>query len=335
MKAEIIDPRVEPVPEAWEKLRTAEGLSDAWNPRALSALAWTSPWTVYLGLVFDKDTPVGLFVGDFGRYHRLKTEYARPGRPSFGFYFCRLLAGFNQGFAFDGALNDDDRRRACRAFELALRKRLGLRCFGIVYCDVTEESVGLVDGWFRLSRPVAPNVVLRNTWQDMDAYFADLPRSRRRTFGNIYRRVNESHEVEAIGGLNSIDPAQASRLEAAIRRKYLPKRGTLFPVPHHYFSQLNGQPSVRYFTHRIPKSNILESFDLSFIDNGAMYCTFTGSRESPMGKRLQLYHDQYLRQISFMIEHGLHTIEFGKGMIELKERFGCVQSPQFAVAAAF
>ena len=249
MKAEIIDPRTDPIPDGWEKLRGSEGLSAAWDANALTALAWCSQRTVYLGLVSDGDVPVALFTGDFGPYTPRKAQYSSPGKPSLGLYFCRLLAGFNQGFTFASALDLKDRRRACLAFERGLRRRLGLRCFGVVYNNLLDTTVGIVDGWFRLSRPVSPNIVLHNTWESMDDYFAGLPRSRRRTFTGIHEGVDASSEIRVRSGVDAVDPVQASRLDTMTRSKHLEANDVLVPLPHKYFEHLNNEPSVRYFIH--------------------------------------------------------------------------------------
>jgi len=335
VKVELFDPRVDALPPEWDKLRGAANLSAAWSADALTALSWGSARTVYLGLAYQGDEAVGLFTGEFGPYTPRKPRYSTPGKPATGFYFCRMLAGFSQGLAFHGELGWADRRNACRALEKALRLRLGLRCFGIVYGNVTDDSVGLVDGWLRLRRPVSPNIVLRNEWSTMDEYFDGLPRTRRRTFGQIYRNVAESDEVAVLSAVDHVDPEQASRLDVLTRSKYLGSGENLFPLPHAYFERLNGASGVRYFAHQSRESGALESFDLTFDQDGVLTTTVTGSRESRLSQRLHLYHDLYLREISYLIEHQLNTVEFGKGLFDLKSRFGCVRVPQYAVAAAF
>ncbi|MFD0556013.1 hypothetical protein FB566_1234 [Stackebrandtia endophytica] len=335
MKVELFDPRVDPLPPEWEKLRGSANLSAAWSAEALTALSWGSARTVYLGVAFQDDEPVGLFTGEFGPYAPRKPRYSTPGKPATGFYLCRMLAGFSQGMAFHDELGWSDRRAACRALEKALRLRLGLRCFGIIYGNVTDETVGLVDGWLRLRRPVSPNIVLRNEWSTMDEYLEGLPRTRRRTFSRIYRDVNESDEVTLLSPVDRIDPEQASRLDVLTRTKYLEPGENLFPLPHAYFEQLNNTAGVRYFAHQSSETGMLESFDLTFDQDGVLTTTVTGSRESRLSQRLHLYHDLYLREISYLIEHRLHTVEFGKGLFDLKSRFGCVRVPQYAVAAAF
>ncbi|PWS40476.1 hypothetical protein DKT74_32670, partial [Streptomyces sp. ZEA17I] len=46
----------------------------------------------------------------------------------------------------------------------------------------------------------APNTVLHNRWESMDAYFADLPRSRRRRLSALHRRAGEETLSSAARG---------------------------------------------------------------------------------------------------------------------------------------
>lgn len=328
MQAEIIDPTAEPVPADWEIFRKHEGLPAAWQADALTALAWCARRPVYLGVVRDGGQVAGLFVGDVAGVRSRRGEYAEPGStPLAGWFECRLLCGFTSGFALAAPLRPDGQAAVMAAFEKALRRRLGQRCLGILYRQVTNEMLPMVRRRFRPRIPTAPNTLLLNCWSDMQEYYADLPRDRRR---RLRRTHAEAAEHTRPFGTDEIDPVQASLLAQLTRRKH----GDLVPpIPPRYFGALNGTDGVRYIGHR--DGQRLLAFDLVFDDGDRLVTTVTGSLEAGDGGRRGLYFDLYLQEIEYMISNGRSGCEFGKGMVELKQRFGCVLVPQSAVIAAW
>ncbi|MGN9838484.1 GNAT family N-acetyltransferase [Nonomuraea sp. H19] len=329
MRAEIIDPTVEPVPADWELFRKREGLIAAWQADALTAVAWCSTRPVRLGVVRDGGQVIALFSGEVTRLPPSKGRYADLGRlPLTGWFNCRLLIGFTSGFAFATELSAKGRAAALDAFEKALRRRLGRHCLGILYRQITDDLLPMVGRRLRPRFATAPNTLLRNRWPDMDAYFGDLPRDRRRRLRKIHAEAAEGTRV--LAGVSEIDPVQASALAQATLRKH----GRFDPpLPARYFRALSGESEVRYFGHL--DGDRLLAFDLTFDDGRRLVTTVTGALEVRDGGRRNLYFDLYLREIAYMIEHGREGCEFGKGMAELKQRFGCELIPQSAVIAAW
>lgn len=329
MHAEIIDPTGEAVPADWEIFRKQEGLIAAWQARALTAVAWCSTRPVYLGVVRQGGEVVGLFVGSVGGPPRLRRGYAEPGSmPPVGWFDCHLPVGFTGGFAFAADLSAADRAEATAAFEKAVRRRLGRRCLGVLYRQVTAETLPAFDRRFRPRITTAPNTLLRNRWADLDGYFADLPRDRRRRLRRIHAEAAERTRV--LYGVGDIDAERASALACATVRKHSPYAP---PLPVRYFEALCGEEGVRYFGHL--DGDRLLSFDLTFDDGRRLVTTVNGSLDVRDGGRRDLYFDLYLREIDYMISHGRGGCEFGKGMAELKQRFGCELVPQSLVIAAW
>jgi hypothetical protein len=329
MLAEIIDPTVEPVPADWEIFRKQENLLAAWQAEALTAFAWCAARPVRLGVVRDGGQVVALFVGDLTVPLRRPGRYATPGSLSgTGWFDCRLLLGFTSGFAFAARLGSQDRIAALAAFEKALRRRLGRHCLGILYRQVSPELLPEVGRRLRPRRATAPNTLLVNRWSELGEYFAELPRSQRRRLQRVHAEAAERTQV--LAGANEIDPEQASILGHVTRLKH----GDRFPpVPTRYFRSLNGSDGVRYFGHRDDER--LLAFDLAFDDGNRLVTTITGALEVRNGGRRDLYFDLYLLEIDYMITEGRAGCEFGKGMTELKQRFGCELIPQFVVVAAW
>ncbi|WP_248962642.1 GNAT family N-acetyltransferase [Sphaerisporangium perillae] len=329
MQAEIIDPTAESVPADWDLFRKQEGLLAAWQAAALTAVAWCAPRPVFLGLVRDGGQVAGIFAGDLAGPPRRHGGYCEPGSPPLtGWFECRLLLGFTSGFAFASRLDAKDRIAVLAAFEKALRRRLGRHCLGILYRQVTADMLPMVGRRFRPRIATAPNTLLPNRWSDLEEYFAGLPRDRRRRLRRIHAEAAEQTQVLRDG--DAIDPEQASLLAHLTRLKHGDR---VPPIPPRYFRSLNGEDGVRYFGHRDQER--LLAFDLAFDDGRRLVTTVTGSLDVRDGGRRNLYFDLYLQEIEHMIARGRAACEFGKGMAELKQRFGCELIPQALVVAAW
>jgi hypothetical protein len=327
MNVEIVDPTAETVPADWDIFRKQEGLPAAWQADALTSFAWCAQRPVHLGVVRDEGQVAGAFIGDVGGLPRRRGAYARPGSlPLAGWFDCRLPLGFTAGFAFAARLDQVGRRAVLKAFERALRRRFGRHCLGIVYRQVGTDELPLVAGRFRPRVATAPNTLLVNRWSGLEEYFAGLPRGRRQRFRRIHAEAAE--RTEPLHAVGAVDPAQASRLAHLTDLKH---GGGRPPIPLAYFHCLNGDDGVRYFGHR--EGDRLLSFDLAFDTGARLVTTVTGSLDVRDGGRRDLYFDLYLQEIDYMIRNGRNGIEFGKGMAELKQRFGCDLIPQTLVVA--
>ncbi|MEW9556452.1 hypothetical protein [Nonomuraea sp. NPDC050783] len=329
MRVEIVDPMTQPVPTDWEVFRKQEGLIAAWDADALTAVAWCSTRPIRLGIVRDGGRVAAVFSGEVVGLPPRGGRYTEPGAlPPLGWFNCRMLIGFTSGFVFAAELPEGDRAAVLAAFEKSLRRRLGRHCLGIVYRQVTDDMVPVVARRHRPHIRTTPNTQLRNRWPDMEDYFADLPRDRRRRLRRIHEEAADGTRV--LAGAGEIDPVQAAALAQATLRKHGSSEA---PLPVRYFQLLGGAEGVRYFGHLA--GDRLLSFDLAFDDGKRLVTTVTGALEVRDGGRRNLYFDLYLREIDYMIGHGREGCEFGKGMAELKQRFGCELIPQTAVPAAW
>ena len=330
MRAEIIDPTCDAIPPEWELFRVEHKVSAAWKADVLTPLAWCSQRTVLLGIVYDRLRPLGLCMGELGSFFPKAERYATPGRlPRIGWFNCRLLLGFTEGFAFPPELPIRDRAVALRAFESALRRRVGLGYRGILYWQITDNTIPVVGGTLRARLPTAPNTVLINRWGSMGDYLSSLPKHRRRAFARLHDET--AAEVEVLTAVPRIDSKQASNLAHFTKLKHVRGHKGVAPIPEAYFERLNDSEGVTYFGHRV--GSRLLAFDLAFCDAHRLTTTVNGTLDMRDGGQRHLYFDVYLTEIQHMVQQGLESIEFGKGMLDLKLRFGSEPIPQYLVAA--
>ncbi|MER7044063.1 GNAT family N-acetyltransferase [Streptomyces jumonjinensis] len=331
MRAEIFVPGAGAAPDGWDPFVRACRAPVLWEAPLLEAAAWASTRPLYAALVRDAGEPVAAFCGRLGVWP-LAQRFGPPGRPvTPGWFQTHLPNSFGGGRLHAEALTTAARRASVRAFERALRRELGVRCLGVLHLDVLEHELADLTGPFRHHRPVAPSHVLRTRWDSMDRYFAELPRNRRRRLTALYERVGSDPELEVATAVPAIDPVRASRLDQLTRMKHSSRPGRVAPLPAGYFERLNERSGAVYFAHLDKGSGRPVSFDLVLDTPGGWATTVTGSAE---GVR-DLYFDLYLREIEHLIATGVPAVDFGPGMRELKESFGCELLPRHAVIAPF
>ncbi|MFB7914192.1 hypothetical protein [Streptomyces sp. NPDC056061] len=329
MRAEIFTPGRGPAPDGWDAFVRASNGCVLWEESLLEAAAWGSVRPVHAGLVRDSGEPVAAFCGLLGLLSPSR-RFADAGRPrSPGWFQIHLPNSFSRGRTYADRLDPAARRTALRTFERALRRHLGTRCLGVLHRDVEQGELADIPGRFTVRRRTAPCSVLHNRWDSMDAYFAGLPRTRRRRLTALYERIGADPGL-ATGRVAAVDPVRASRLDQLTRMKHTRRPGTTTPLLPAYFERLNTHPGAAYFTHRERASGRLLSLDLVLDVPGGWATTVTGSD----GTR-DLYLDLYLREIDRMIGVGVGAVELGPGMRGLKESFGAVAVERHAVAVPF
>lgn len=330
MRVEIFTPGGGPAPDGWGALvRRARGAA-LWEEPLLEAAAWGSGRPLFAGLVRDAGEPVAAFCGRLG-VRPLLSRFRPPGRAvTPGWFQTHLPNSFSGGRLYAPGLSHEARRAAVHAFERGLRRRLGARCLGVLHLDVEHGELSELNGPLRLSRATAPSTVLRNRWDSMDAYFAGLPRDRRRRMVKLYERVGGDPDLVVVAGGPTIDPVRASRLDQQTRMKHARRPSGVVPLLPAYFERLNEHPGAAYFTHLDKGSGLPLSFDLVLDVPDGWATTVTGSD----GAR-DLYLDLYLREIERLVAASVPAVELGPGMRELKASFGAAAVPRYAVAVPF
>ncbi|MCA1568889.1 MAG: hypothetical protein LC798_00935 [Chloroflexi bacterium] len=327
---EIVDPLTQPVPEQWSRFVREHALIAAWDPAALTAVARASTRRLELALVRDGRDVVALLCMRYGGIATRRGTYATTA-PRIGIVDCSLPLTFSPGVAFASGASIADRRAAVDAFLRAIGRERGAFA-AAVFRQIGSEQLPALGSCRRLLRRTAPVSVLENRWSTVDHYFQSLPRDRRRRFRRLLDEVNADATLDTLEAADAVDGTQASRLDQLTRLKHVRRGGMVAPIPVGYFDALSAAPGALYFGHRDARSNALLSFDLVFDDDAALVTTVTGAiTPKGVGAKRPLYFDQYLREIAYAIERGLQRLEWGKGMLELKARFGSVSVPQYAV----
>ncbi len=328
-EAVVVDPLREALPSTWSDLVKGAGFSVLWDAGLLASLAWFARHPSLMAVVTDDGTPCALFCAR----HRGPLPPRRFGDPAGrrlpGIVECHLLPFVTTpGFAFHPELDVAGRAAAVTAFERAVAARLGLRCAGFVYRQVTEEERPVFEG--RIIRAGEPDAVIDNRWDSVEEYLRDLPRHDRKRLRRLDRMVQEDPEVTT-GVETSIDGVEASRLFNVVQYRHRPRFATPVPVPPLYYDLMSGRSGVGYYTYRTPASDLI-AYGLLIDDGRVLRCHGWGTRAPADGGRPLLYFDHFLRQAYHLIEEGREQMIMGKAMFDVKRRFGARLSPLYAVA---
>jgi Acetyltransferase (GNAT) domain len=313
LKAELVEARAAPV--EWAAFIRQQRLHAGWSAGALAAAA-TAGRPVWLGMVHDRGDVVAAFCGQ-----RLGPLFE-----------CKLpQAASLSGFAFSAELGASDRRAAVAAFERALARRLGWPCLAVAYRQVGPAELGVLNGGPRLRLGTQPTALLANRWSSMDEYFASLPHGRRKLLRRRYRSLSADPELEiSITTIadSGISGAEASRLAAMTLRRH--QRRPVAP-PAGYFDALAGHDGALFLSYR--ERGRLLAFLLAFDDGAVLRCSMWGSLDPHGEGRPHLYFDYYLRLVQHMIELHRGMVGFGKGLHQIKQRYGCALVPQHVILA--
>jgi hypothetical protein len=324
LTADVLD-AYEPVPEEWDRFAREQRLIRAWGAAAFAAVA-DRPRRVWLALVRDGGAPVAAFAG------RLLGPQT-GGRFLAGPLECKLPLVGAPGFAFAAGLDLAGRRAAVAVFERALFRRLGWRCLGVAYRQVATAELGVLrrrGGRVRVT--TSPDAVLENRWATMDQYFAGLPSNhRRKKLRYLQRRVARDPELLVGFAAGGIDGAEAARLAHLTNLRHRRLQAPV-PPPAAYFEAMAGLQGALYLTYRDRAGGRLLAFDLAFDDGTWLVASVWGSLDPHGEGRPHLYFDRCLRLVAYAVEHQRAGVRFGKGLLEVKRRFGAVPVPQHLVA---
>ncbi|PWW51945.1 hypothetical protein [Actinokineospora spheciospongiae] len=328
MHAVLLDPLVDPVPDAWDGLVAATGAPALWRSALLVTAAWAAQAPTVLGVVSDGSEPVALFHGRFQGPTDVR-RFARPGAvPVAGVFECRLAPASVAGYRFARSLDAAGRRAAVVAFESAVRARFRWRVAGFCYRHVTEDVVPAVSGRFRGAIAVSPDTVLDVEWTAVADYLRVLPPKWRSQLRKIRATVAEDTAVRREVAA-AVPAGQAARLVNQVRDRHRSPGVVRPPIPERYFTLLNDDPSTRFTAYRAGSDLLAVS---TVHDTGAeLVMSYWGIRDRTEGGRPNLYFDHYVAMVELAITSGRRALLPGKGMTHIKERFGARTVPNFVV----
>ncbi|HVQ93822.1 MAG TPA: hypothetical protein VMU51_22480 [Mycobacteriales bacterium] len=338
LQVELVDPVREPVPAQWDEFVAGQRLLPLWRSTLLTTSAWCAQTPIVLAIVRDPTgVPVALFHARLVGLPVNPTRYLGPRhlgpRPvaPVGAVECRLSpASVLPGVAFAAELDEPGRSAAVRAFERAARHRFGWRCLAVAYRHLTAADLPLVRRRGRLVVETDPPMVLRNQWADPADYLRWLPAR----WSARLRRINE--DIEADPGVTvsvgrSVPAVPAISLLQAVRRRHQSRLLIRPPVPARYLDQLGGLPGTRFVTYTDPAGRLL-AFGALHESRDGLLSTFWGNRDRADGGLPNLYFDHYLRAVRLMVAGGHACFSFGKGLREIKERYGAEPVACYSVA---
>jgi hypothetical protein len=325
LTATVVDPLSMPIPAAWNDFAARERLLPMWRSDVLAAADWCATSRASMVLVRRDagEAPIALFHAEHPGLRR--GRFARPGPVGRrAVAICRLAASTNgAGAAFAAGLSMDEKVEAVRAFEHVLGRGLP-----IAYREVTAEDLPVLGGGGRLRRTLAPRMTLVNEWGDVEGYLRSLNPKWRSQLRKIRRTVAADADIRCAIEAR-IDASEAAWLLETVRMRYA--RRAHPPVPARYLDLLMDHPDVSVLAYRNAGGRLL-GYSLVHDDGGRLLLILWGARRDTDGGRRDLYFDQYLRLVEWMIRDGRRSLVLGKGMTDIKARYGAVPVPLWGLA---
>jgi hypothetical protein len=327
LAATIVDPLTDPVPPEWDAFVSNEGLPAMWRGALLRTAAWCAATPVTMVLVHDGDAPLALFhvrhlgVGNPARF-------ARPGRTvPVNLAECRTApVAMGAGMAFAAGTSGTERAATVRAFERALRRR-GTAAIG--YRELRTDDLAAVPTAWRLRLRLSPTMVVHNEWSDPQSYRGGLAAKWRSQLKKITATVDDDPGLR-LALAATVEPADAAWLAEQVRRRHVSRAVPRPPVPAVYFEALAAQPGIEFLTYRDAGGRLI-AYSAVHDDGRQLLLICWGSRSRTDGGRVNLYFDQYQRLIDLMITRRRERLVLGKGMQEIKARYGARPTPLWAV----
>lgn len=322
-EAVVADPLSEPIPLGWDGAVAAGGHSPLWRAGALTDLAWYDRYRTLMALVRDRSgRPCALFWSRLIGVPNSPLSFHDPRRwPVAGLVEFHLPPGITiGGYAFHRDLDEASRREVLAVVERAIGQRLGRRCLGFAYRQVSDADAATFEHSGHRLRAATPESVLHNEWDSFQGYLRALPNDDRRECQRIRRLVDGDASVHAAVE-ERLQPQDASMLAHVVRERYRARFRVSVPVPALFFENLNKLDAVRFVTYRDVEGRLLAYGSL--LDEGTQLRSYLwGSRERADDGRPNVYFDHFLRQIELFLATGKERLVMGKGMATIKRRFG-------------
>ncbi|MEV0592161.1 hypothetical protein [Nonomuraea cavernae] len=325
------DPRHDPEPDGWERLRAAAGQSVTWRYDLLRAYAWAAQAPLLLTVLSRAGTPVGAVAASLRGVRPRRGAYA-DGRDPAGLLDVHAPANRSQkGWWFTGDPTPGERRELLSGYLRGVRRELGLGWRGVVWREVSPGEPEHLPGRVKVSLPTEPLARLATPWAGIEEWYALLDRARRDSLRRRARSFAADLSIRVGPARDLVAPAEAAGLRA---RNDLKHRSALFPVaplPLPYLEALVGGEEVVAIAYRDGGGTLL---GLSLIlDHPAWpICLSWGALLPEEGGRKHLYFDGYVRMVEWAIASGKTGLVLGKGQAESKRALGADLVPSAALA---
>lgn len=321
----VADPRTDPEPPGWAEFFGRQELHTPWryDLMRLESLAGADPTLLVLARR-GPDLVAALSVVRCRT--RLGLTWMEVHQP-----WMAGLPGwvFGPGLAEAGA-----RREALRAMERAVCRRGGPGCLGLVYKHVPSEDLPLVDGRGRRHRATVANSVLVNHFSGYQDWLGSLAKKPRQTLSQLQRRLAARPDltVRFGPGRTDLDPDTMAAMLSAHRASFGRLRyDRRVPMSAAYLGALTAQPRTYTLTYHGEADQLLAFGVLVDHPVTPFYLVWASVGEAG-GRRGGLYFDGLRRGVEFMLEHRRSALIAGRGLNEVKTRYGFTDQPRVVVA---
>ncbi|GAA3184114.1 hypothetical protein [Nonomuraea roseoviolacea] len=331
---QILDPREDPEPAGWERLRTAAGQCVTWRYDLLRAYAWAAQAPVLLTVLRKDGVAVGAVSASLRGIRPSRGVYAAARRDPAGILDVHAPGNRSQkGWWFAGDLEPERRRELLRGYVRGVRRELGPGWRSVVWREVSPGEPELLPGLLRVTLPTAPLARLATPWTGLDGWYAGLDRARRESLRRRARSFAADPGLSiGVGPARELVTAEeAAALRAANDLKHRNRLFPLAPLPLPYLEALVGGDEVVAIAYRDREGRLL---GLSLILDHPRWpvCLSWGAVTPEDGGRKHLYFDGYVRMVEWAVAAGKTGLVLGKGQAEAKSSLGADLVPSSALA---
>ncbi|MDA0638414.1 hypothetical protein OUY22_33835 [Nonomuraea sp. MCN248] len=332
---EILDPRHDPEPDGWERLRTAAGQCVTWRYDLLRAYAWAAQAPVLLTVLYEDGAAAGAVSASLRGVRPRRGSYAAR-RDVAGVVDVHAPGNRSQkGWWFTGDPAPERRRELLRGYVRGIRRELGPGWRAVVWREVSPGEPAQLPGAVKLTLPTAPLAKLATPWRDLDGWYATIDRARRDSLKRRARGFAADPELSvAVGPARElVTGAEAAALRAENDLKHRARLFPLAPLPQPYLDALVGGDEVMAIAYRDGGRLIGLSLILDHL--AWPICLSWGALPPETGGRKHLYFDGYVRMVEWAIAAGRAGLVFGKGQADVKRSLGADLVPSSALAVPF
>ncbi|MET7459963.1 hypothetical protein [Nonomuraea sp. NPDC005501] len=330
---QIVDPREDPEPADWERLRTAAGQCVTWRYDLLRAYAWAAQAPVLLTVLREDGVAVGAVSASLRGLRPRRGLYAGRRDPA-GILDVHAPGNRSQkGWWFAGDLDPERRRELLRGYVSGVRRELGAGWRSFVWREVSPGEPALLPGRVRVNLPTEPLARLATPRTGIDDWYARLDRARRDSLRRRARgfSADPGLSVQVGPARELVTGSEAAALRAENDLKHRNRLFPLAPLPLPYLEALVGGDEVVAIAYRDGGGRLL---GLSLILDHPRWpvCLSWGALPPEDGGRKHLYFDGYVRMVEWAIGAGKTGLVLGKGQAEAKRDLGAELVPSSALA---
>ena len=322
MKFEILDPRHDPEPACWARLRDRAGLRADWAWDVLTVQAWGARAPLLVTLVHNGGEPVGVVVAGWAGIRPRRASFAPRGRPRVG----ALHVHSPGSTSLPGWWSTVDSRALFPEYVRAMRRELGPGCLGAVVRQVSDAGA-LGARWSRPTEPLWTISV--DGWQDRDGWLRTLDKKRRSNLRVITRQIEAS---TVVCHSDVEDPAAVTALLRLNAAKYASRLMPPAPQLTAYLTALLRHPDVVVMRYSDRETGALLGFGTLFDHpEWPLWRHWSMVPISDGGVR-NLYFHHFGKLVDWAVAQGKRGIVLGKGNGSVKGSLGGRAAEQFAVA---